>query len=538
MFMAELLKNWRIWLLFVVITISFGLIMVYGINLGIDLKGGTLFQIKLSEKVTNPADMERIINVTELRLNYTGMKDTRVFSVSNELVYAEVPVTDPEEIKRLESIIVKQGRFEVMIDGNVIFTGADIIEVDQRSARLPVEKISGRYRWMLPFVLKFDAAKRFRDMVFHRCRQISFSRTAGEDNYECDKTYFFIDRPADSVLIFSRNIYENDKSMFAAGVPPRIPANTDVDEVLRNAAVPYIIVDGNELSQEQYATLKSMLATKKRVILSSDLQHLSGKLSELGYRVRVEKGEESLPWLWTSTGLREIVALRPSITGNDPYVETKDRAPIITDLIIEGFADTEERAKQERAETKTILQSGSLPVSIESISRESISAPLGREFLFQLVVMGVIVLIVVSLIIFLRYRQPKISLAIIFTSLVEAFVTLTYTSILGSIDIAALAGIIAAVGTGVDDQIVITDELVRGRRKEEISLLSRIKRAFFIVIASAATMMATMLPLIIFGRAMVKLMGFGIAVLIGVLVGVLVTRPAYAEIAAYILRKK
>ena len=144
----------------------------------------------------------------------------------------------------------------------------------------------------------------------------------------------------------------------------------------------------------------------------------------------------------------------------------------------------------------------------------------------------------VSAVIFLRYRHPILATAIVFTAIVEAFVTTSFTSALGqSIDLAALAGIIAAVGTGVDDQIVITDELLRGAAlgREAISLLRRIKRAFFIIMAAAATTLATMVPIIVFGFVLVKIVGFAVAITIGVLVGIFVTRPAYGEIARYIL---
>ncbi|MCD6478724.1 MAG: protein translocase subunit SecD, partial [Candidatus Diapherotrites archaeon] len=73
--------------------------------------------------------------------------------------------------------------------------------------------------------------------------------------------------------------------------------------------------------------------------------------------------------------------------------------------------------------------------------------------------------------------------------------------------------------------------------KEAVSLLRRIKRAFFIVIAAASTTLATMLPIILFGYVLVKIVGFAIAITIGVLVGVFVTRPAYGEIARIIVSK-
>ena len=103
-------------------------------------------------------------------------------------------------------------------------------------------------------------------------------------------------------------------------------------------------------------------------------------------------------------------------------------------------------------------------------------------------------------------------------------------------DLAAITGIIAAVGTGVDDQIVITDELTKGAEETVQtggSLAGSAKKAFFIVMASAATAIAAMLPIIFFGQGsgMARLVGFAITTILGVLIGVIITRPAFGEIA-------
>ena len=102
-----------------------------------------------------------------------------------------------------------------------------------------------------------------------------------------------------------------------------------------------------------------------------------------------------------------------------------------------------------------------------------------------------------------------------------------------------VAGIIAAVGTGIDTEIIITDELLRGEKGDEAaSLLTRVKRALFIVFAAASVSLATMLPIIFFGFGLGKLVGFAITTSMGVLVGVLITRPAFAEMARWALEKK
>ncbi len=543
--MNELAKNWRIWVLFAVIFLSFfavlGNLLNTGnaFNFGIDFAGGTLFQIHLNEKVQN---IEEVENIIQNRLNWSGLSDIRVYGAESEFVFVIVPETRPEDVERIESLIKQQGRFEVLIDANLMFTGKDLVQVDQSSSLASFSEGSqGSYQWHLPFVLSGSSAERFRNLAFHRCPLISFE----QNQYDCALTYFFIDRPRDAVFIFTQELFELDKLGFEAGsIEHGIPMGSDMQEILLNIDAPYFVVSGN-LTAEQEHSLTELSRKKSNAIIPSSLPAATReKLGAIGFTLKEfpdekEKAiEQRMPWLWRVSGLQSIVRLQPSITGDNPYVNTVQEAPILTDLQITGQAPTYDEAVDERSKTKIILQSGSLPVSVESISSFYTSPTQGLDFLFKAAVTGLIVLCVVSVIIFVRYRSLKLSLAIIFTALVEAFVTTTLVSNLGgTIDLAAIAGIIAAVGTGVDDQIVISDELLRGRgAAERVSLVRRIRNAFFIVIAAAATTLATMLPIIIFGSLMIRLIGFATAITLGVLVGVLVTRPAYGEIAKFIMQ--
>jgi preprotein translocase subunit SecD len=98
-----------------------------------------------------------------------------------------------------------------------------------------------------------------------------------------------------------------------------------------------------------------------------------------------------------------------------------------------------------------------------------------------------------------------------------------------TIDLPAIGGMRAAMGTGVDQQIIIADEALRGDKERTVyTMKEKIKRAFFIVFGAAATLIGAMLPLIFLGIGLVK--GFAITTIVGVLVGVLIARPAYARI--------
>jgi len=78
----------------------------------------------------------------------------------------------------------------------------------------------------------------------------------------------------------------------------------------------------------------------------------------------------------------------------------------------------------------------------------------------------------------------------------------------------------------VDDQIIILDEA--GGAQESSSLKERIKRALFVIIGAFLTIVAAMIPLFWAGAGMLR--GFALTTIIGVSVGILVTRPAFADI--------
>jgi preprotein translocase subunit SecD len=231
-----------------------------------------------------------------------------------------------------------------------------------------------------------------------------------------------------------------------------------------------------------------------------------------------------------------VISLSEDVTNMQPYVEDLKDAKKYSELVIRGFGSTQDDALTKLSNLTIILESGSLPIGVESIGKETISPNLGAEFLSVVSLMGLFALITVLIVLFVRYREPRLVLPMGFIVISEVLIILGFASFIKwNLDLASLAGIIAAVGTGVDDQIIISDELLRKEADYETSLVNRVKRAFFIIFAAAATATVTMLPIIFFGFGLGKLVGFAITTLAGVVIGVFITRPAFGEIAKYLL---
>lgn len=217
-----------------------------------------------------------------------------------------------------------------------------------------------------------------------------------------------------------------------------------------------------------------------------------------------------------------------------------------TDVQVTGTSQTKEAAQKEAKSLQVVLQSGALPVKVSIVGISSVSAELGSQFKTGALIAGILALLVIAFIVFLRYRTPILVIPIIITSIAELILILGVASaIKWNIDLAAIAGILAAIGTGVDDQIIITDEVLKKgvtTKRSRTALKFKINNAFFIIFASAATLIAAMLPLAYVGfsrgaTGIGLLSGFAFTTILGVLIGIFITRPVYAKFIELLLGK-
>jgi len=191
-------------------------------------------------------------------------------------------------------------------------------------------------------------------------------------------------------------------------------------------------------------------------------------------------------------------------------------------------------ALQSMKRLQTILITGSLPVKINVVKTDNISPVLGKEFVNNALLVGIISILSVAVVIFIRYRHLKVALSMIVISLSEIIMLLGFAALVGwNIDLAAIAGIIIAVGTGVDDQVVITDETLKKEAMQYGGFAQRLKRAFFIIMAAYFTTVVAMVPLVFAGAGLLK--GFALTTIAGVTIGVFITRPAYGSIIKILL---
>ncbi|MEZ3116986.1 preprotein translocase subunit SecD [Halobaculum sp. MBLA0147] len=183
------------------------------------------------------------------------------------------------------------------------------------------------------------------------------------------------------------------------------------------------------------------------------------------------------------------------------------------------------------------LRAGSLPAALdvdEGTTRTTAPAQ-GESFKRDSLIAGLLAVFAVSGVVFVRYGEVEVALPMIVTALAEVYALLGIAALIQfPVDLSVIGGFIAVIGTGVDDLIIIANEVMdEGEVNSRRVFQSRFKKAFWVIGAAAATTVIAMSPLAVLSLG--DLQGFAIFTILGVFIGVFVTRPAYGDILRALL---
>ncbi|WP_222916344.1 preprotein translocase subunit SecD [Natrinema sp. SYSU A 869] len=196
-------------------------------------------------------------------------------------------------------------------------------------------------------------------------------------------------------------------------------------------------------------------------------------------------------------------------------------------------------SQQEAQSLSVNLRAGSLraplDLSPESAQVYSITPSHADQFKQYSLLIGLLSVVTVSGVVYARYTDTRIALPMIVTALSEVVILLGFAALIRMpLDLSHVAGFIAVVGTGVDDLVIIADEVLdEGDVSSERVFQSRFRKAFWVIGAAAATTIVALSPLAVLSLGDLK--GFAIITILGVLIGVLITRPAYGDILRRLL---
>ncbi|MBI5148325.1 hypothetical protein HZA33_01465 [Candidatus Pacearchaeota archaeon] len=300
-----------------------------------------------------------------------------------------------------------------------------------------------------------------------------------------------------------------------------IGGKKDITSVCRNDATcsgiqTCFAIEGGEACKFTFVVYLSEDAAKRHADITAKLStNVTTEGNYLSKKLDLYLDDKLVDSLLISEDLKGKVTTQVQVQGSGTG---KDRA--------EAYNNAEASMQK----LQTVLITGSLPFKLEIVKLDNISPLLGKEFIRNLLLAALVSFIIVALIIAIRYKKISLTLLIMLTMFSEVFLVLAFAALIGwNIDLASIAGIIAVIGTGVDDQIVIVDE---GGIGKAYSWKERLKKAFAIIIGAYLATTAAMLPLIWAGAGLLK--GFAITTIIGISIGVLLTRPAFADLVSKI----
>ncbi len=484
------------------------------LNFGLDLRGGTRIVLKPKENATKDM-IDQVISTMQTRANIYGLREMNFYPIRGATgeYYVQVEVAG---IKRdiVKDLLSTEGKFEAKISKAVVVSdGEGSMQLGSES--FPVEILD-------------NETIRINNTVIQPNQTFVLK---GIDFEYINKTQ--------NKLIFMGLVYEG-KDIELVYSDPQHSGIMPITGGYRFYFVVLVSIEGAQRFADVTSGVPSFL----------DLQ--SGE-RYLESQIYLYLDDELVSQLRISADLGGKVYQSPQVTGS--RIEMED-------------------AVDEKLRLQTILRSGALPTGLETESIDIISPALGTEFFGSTIYAAILAVIAIVVIVFVRYKNFRIAIPMVFISLSEVIIILGIAAIQDSmiwlvvliinfliismawwkkheidiyawvgallipllgmaswtIDLPAIGGIIAAIGTGVDHQIIIADETLAGKKEEEklYTLKKKIKMAFFIIFGAAATTIAAMIPLMSIGIGFVR--GFAITTIVGVLVGILITRPAYARI--------
>ena len=462
------------------------------LNMGMDLIGGTRVLLEPNYEETNETDRslvaDRIISTLQTRMNVYGLKEIN-YQVVNDVEgnkYVQIEMAGASK-KEIDDLLEKQGIFEGYITRAVILkNGTGGIEVGDMNYTIKSVEITEKN--------ETDVNDTNNENVSSLKKIIIVGNEIGiNDTIELNGIEFTLWNITNNTVVLAGKTFTSED-------------------------IKYVYFDSQHSFLRKYG---SGWEFSFQILVSDDGAERFARITEdIPIIIDPKTGESYLEqriYLFLDDVIMDDLRISSSLAG-EAY-----STPQIT-----GGGTTEKDAAMNQRRLQSVMSSGALPVDLKVVRIDSISPSLGNQFVRSILVAALTALIAVSVVVSVRYKNWKIVLPILITSISEVVIILGIASVIHwTIDLAAIAGIIAAVGTGVDHQIIITDEISLGGERV-FSIKEKIKRAFFIIFGTASTTIAAMLPLGIIGIGVMR--GFAITTIIGVLVGIFITRPAYSKI--------
>ncbi len=527
MAIIDYLKDRRIAALIAVVVLLGALDYVYGVHFGIEFAGGTQIPITFQSAIT-PAQMNQLISILQQRLSTFGLKQVTVQGVGNTQAIIQVPSVSANDISSTIAVIESQGLFQGVVNGRVAIDGSSLIS-GSVGASPPV--VSGNnVTWEVTFYVTQQGAEQFAKVAFGQANK---------------PLYMFLDRPTGAIVLINSSILTAGAAASGITVSQQAALGAATGAVVvGNSTIPIEVMNPGATNWKVlYAYFQKNAGKYRQVILANTTpSFITSNLTALNYTVVRETTANMTPVISQSSNLTSGAVLQYTVESwpavgllSAPVLNAGvTNGSISQSYLINGAAPSTlslsqkiAYATQQTTLIQSVLNGGALPVHVIVGTPTILQPTLGSSFERISIIALILAIIAVSIVIAIRYRKAFLIAPIILTTLAELFIIFSIIGLIGSIDLAAIAGMIAVIGTGVDAQIIISDEVLNMHKDSTMKL--RLSSAFYVVYADAFLLTVAMLPLF-FSTSLVTVIGFSESTIIGALLGAFVTRPSYGAI--------
>jgi len=303
-------------------------------------------------------------------------------------------------------------------------------------------------------------------------------------------------------------------------------AQIDVDLVGGRAPAGQYAVQSIPLDDtgSQYYTMYSLITLKpgtyKPIFTGADIVNVSvGQESDISanFSVNLElNATASQAFGEVTTRLAPTKA--PVAIVLDGVIQS---APAVQNPITNGNVSiTGNYTLNEANALKTVLDSGSLPVSLSVISSQVVGPTLGQEALARGILVALLGLALVAIYLILFYRGIGIltaaSILVFAVMYLGILATLSYFNLF-ALSLAGIAGIVLAIGVAADSSILVLErfkEEIRMGRSVRASSMTGVKHA--IITSIDADLVTAVSALTLFFVSVGAVKGFGLTLALGV----------------------
>lgn len=473
------------------------------LRFGIDIEGGTRVVLSPTQEATRE-EIRETVKTLENRINFYGLKEVKVTELGSNLIQIEMAGATGDEVR---DFISKQGVFEGrLLAFSRISGGEGSLKVGNDTHSFVVDEKS---------------------------IEVGGEIYSGNDTFDIGDDEVQIVSITNNTVTYFIHVFDGEDII-------NVLSDSQNSQIGQVAGGSYQFNFGVQLSRESAEKFARLTSGYPAVVVSGGERYIEPKLV-----------------LFLDEKVITDLNIASSIAGQ-----------AITTPSISGGEDTLDAARKEKLRIESTLRSGSLPIKLEIVKVDTITQTSGKDLINSTVFVALASVLAVAVIVTYRYRDWKIALPMVIISLLEivivlgmagnqifAGVVIALAFVIGvwkrevmgwigwitlvvmifvagtvamspwTIDIPAIAGLIAILGTSINQMIIMTDQLFREKDKH---LSERHRIAMQMIWSSAATVVFAMIPLLLGGIGTLK--GFAIATIIGVLVGILITRPAYMAI--------